>query len=462
MKERITDSIAWFIAKLIKPVYKNREAIMSKKIIIIFASIFTIIVLGVSFANSGKTQNFLSENDIELKTVEVQQTKNVEPIVKDTYKNSLKIKNDYKYMDIDEIDSAMISAYAIKINNEDKVYLKTEQDAQDVLYDLKKIYISDDENTEIVKIYFDENIEISKVYLNVIDLENIRTAEDALNLIIKGTDEERKHKIKSGENFWVLADDYNISVNDLVKANPEVVPERLQIGQEVSLIVPEPLINVCTVENVTYNEKIKYDIVYEDNANLYKDEYRVKLRGAYGTKEIEAELVKKDGRELGKVVLNEEIISEPTTKVVYKGTKNPPPSIGTGVFSKPLNRGTITSGYGMRFHPIYRTYKMHTGVDIAAPKGTLVLASDGGKVIFAGWKTGYGYCVVIDHGANLTSMYGHLSSINVKKGEKVYKGKTIGGVGSTGTSTGNHLHFEIRKLGNDINPNKYINLYNYY
>lgn len=462
MKERITDYIAWFIAKLIKPVYQNREAIMSKKIIIIFASIFTIIVLGVSFANSGKTQNSLAENDIELKTVEVQQIETVEPIAKDTYKNSLKTKSDYKYMDIDEIDSAMISAYAIKINNEDKVYLKTEQDAQNVLYDLKKIYISDDENTEIVKIYFDENIEIEKVYLNVIDLENIRTVEDALNLIVKGTDEERKHKIKRGENFWVLADDYKISVNDLIKANPEVVPERLQIGQEVSLIVPEPLINVCTVENVTYNEKIKYDVVYEDNANLYKDEYRVKLRGAYGTKEIEAELVKKDGRELGKVVLNEEIISEPITKVVYKGTKNPPPSIGTGVFSKPLSRGTITSGYGMRFHPVYRTYRMHTGVDIAAPKGTPVLASDGGKVIFAGWKTGYGNCVVIDHGANLTSMYGHLSSISVKVGQKVYKGKTIGGVGSTGTSTGNHLHFEIRKLGNDINPNKYINLYNYY
>jgi len=435
MKERITDYIAWFIAKLIKPVYQNREAIMSKKIIIIFASIFTIIVLGVSFANSGKTQNSLAENDIELKTVEVQQIETVEPIAKDTYKNSLKTKSDYKYMDIDEIDSAMISAYAIKINNEDKVYLKTEQDAQNVLYDLKKIYISDDENTEIVKIYFDENIEIEKVYLNVIDLENIRTVEDALNLIVKGTDEERKHKIKRGENFWVLADDYKISVNDLIKANPEVVPERLQIGQEVSLIVPE---------------------------NLYKDEYRVKLRGAYGTKEIEAELVKKDGRELGKVVLNEEIISEPITKVVYKGTKNPPPSIGTGVFSKPLSRGTITSGYGMRFHPVYRTYRMHTGVDIAAPKGTPVLASDGGKVIFAGWKTGYGNCVVIDHGANLTSMYGHLSSISVKVGQKVYKGKTIGGVGSTGTSTGNHLHFEIRKLGNDINPNKYINLYNYY
>jgi len=457
MKEKIMDYIAWFIAKLVKPVYKNKDVIVSKKIMIIFASIFTVIILSVSFANSLKIQKSLVVNNIDVKALEE---------VKDNtlakYDDSSKSSSDYAFMDVESIDATMISAYAIEINAKEKIIVKTEQEAEDILYNLKKIYTSDDENTEIVKIYFDEDIEIKEVYINAIELDDVKTMEEALNLIIKGTDEERKHKIQKGENFWVLADDYEISVNDLIKANPEVVPERLQIGQEVSLIVPEPLINVCTVENVTYNENIQYDIVYEDNANLYKNEYRVKLRGAYGEKEIEAELVKKDGHELGKVVLSEEIISEPITKVVYKGTKNPPPTIGTGVFSKPLNRGTITSGYGMRFHPSYKVYRKHTGVDIATSKGTPVLASDGGKVIFAGWKSSYGYCVVIDHGANLTSMYGHLSSINVKSGEAVYKGKTIGGVGSTGTSTGNHLHFEIRKFGNDVNPNNYINLYNYY
>ena len=155
-------------------------------------------------------------------------------------------------------------------------------------------------------------------------------------------------------------------------------------------------------------------------------------------------------------------MAEPVTKVVYKGTKVPPPRIGTGTFSKPLNRGTITSGYGSRYHPVYRTYKKHSGVDIAAPYGSSVLASDGGKVIFAGWKSSYGYSVIVDHGGNLASLYAHMSSINVSVGEKIYKGKTVGKVGSTGTSTGNHLHFEIQKLGNDINPSAYINLYNYY
>ncbi len=461
MKEKITDYIAWLIAKLIKPVYKNKEKIMSKKLLLIFVSIITIFVVGISFANSGKTQNNTIVDKVnlpeEVKAVDI--NKNIESsrgkVLNDSELNS-------NFLNVENIDSTIFSIYTIEINGKDRILLSSEEEAKDVLNQLKEIYISDDENVEIVNIYFEENVKIVKAYKNILEIDKLKTVEEALKYIVKGTDEEKKHKIEKNENFWVLAEDYKISVNDLIKANPDVVPERLQIGQEVSLIVPEAIINVCTVENVIYDEKIQYDVTYENTASLYKDEYRVKIRGAYGEKEIEAELVKRDGRELGKIILNEKVLSEPVTKVVYKGTKNLPPTIGTGVFYKPLNRGTITSGYGMRRHPVYKIYRMHTGIDIATSYGTPVLASDGGKVIFAGWKSGYGNCVVIDHGANLTSMYGHLSSINVSTGQKVYKGKTLGGVGSTGTSTGNHLHFEIRKLGNDVNPNNYINLYNYY
>lgn len=461
MRERVTDYIAWLIAKLVSPVYKNKEKFTVKKSIILFASFFTIIILSFSFGNDAKIQKDLSIDEIKVQEDEKVIAVNNE--IKENADITLDIdKLGLDFLSVDDIDAIMLPVYAIEINGENKIFLKTEIEAESVINKLKNYYITEDENIEVINIYFEENVKIIKEYKSVIEISKLKTTDDALEFIIKGTDEERKHKIKSGENFWVLASDYDISVNNLIKANPDVVPERLQIGQEVSLIVPEPIINVCTVENVTYEEKIQYDVVYEDNANLYKDEYRVKLRGVYGEKEIEAELVKRDGRELGKVILNEEIISEPVTKIIYKGTKNPPPKIGTGSFSKPLNRGTITSGYGMRYHPVYRVLRKHTGVDIATSRGTSVLASDGGKVIFAGWKTGYGNCVVIDHGANLTSMYGHLSSINVSAGQKVYKGKTLGGVGSTGTSTGNHLHFEIRKLGNDINPNNYINLYNYY
>lgn len=456
MKEKITDYLAWFIAKLVKPVYNNRKKFLTNKNVIILGSLAFVLVLFTTLLGMvNNEKRVITAEKIELNN-ENQEVNEVS-----TEQNVVDTK-DFSFINIEAIDATMLPVYSIKINGKNKMFLRSKKEAEDVLEELKNIYKSDDENTEIIDIYFEEKVELEKNYKSIVSFNEVKSTEEALKYIIKGTDEEKKHKIQKGENFWVLAEKYKISVSNLTKANPDVVPERLQIGQEISLIVPEPLINVCTVENVVYDEKIQYEVEYEETGSLYKDEFSVKSRGVYGKKQVNAELVKRDGKELGKVILNEKIVSNPVTKVVYKGTKPLPPKKGTGYFSKPLNRGTITSGYGQRYHPVYRIYRKHTGVDIGANYGSKVLASDGGRVIYAGWKTGYGKCVIIDHGANLTSLYAHMSSINVSKGEDVYKGKTVGKVGSTGTSTGNHLHFEIRKNGNDVNPNNYINLYNYY
>lgn len=464
MKEKLTNHFAWLLAKIIKPFYKNRHKLKSKEFLIISASLLVSMIMLASFSGFVKASDTIDQEEkIVIEKTETQSETTTEESVATPTTNEYKASMiETPYVDAKTIDATTLPVYALVINDQEKMYFRRKDEAEGVLKTLEEYYIPEDENVEIVDLYFEEEVEIKKVLKNASILKKIKTPEEGLDFILKGTDEERKHKIEKGENYWVLAEDYGISVDNLIKANPDIKPERLQIGQEVSLIVPEPLINVCTVENVIYDQKIEFEVVYEDSANLYKDEYRVKNNGVYGSKEITAELVKRDGKELGKVILDESIVAEPVTKVVYKGTKNPPPRIGTGTFSKPLNRGTITSGYGSRYHPVYRVYKKHSGVDIAAPYGSPVLASDGGKVIYAGWKSGYGYCVIVDHGGNLSSLYAHMSSINVSVGEKIYKGKTVGKVGSTGTSTGNHVHFEIRKLGNDVNPSSYINLYNYY
>jgi len=464
MKEKMTNHFAWLLAKLIKPFYKNRRKLKSKEFLLISVSLLLSIVLLTGFSGFVKASDTIDNEEklIVEKTETQPETKTGEKVAATATSKYKPLSIDTPYVDANDIDATTLPVYALVINNQEKMYFRRKKEAEEVLKSLEEYYIPEDENIEIVDLYFEEDVEIKEVFKNASVLKKIKTPEEGLDFILKGTDEVRKHKIEKGENYWVLADAYGISVDNLIKANPEIKPERLQIGQEVSLIVPEPLINVCTVENVVYDQKIEYEVVYEDNSSLYTDEYRIKNNGVYGEKEITAELVKRDGKELGKVILDESIVAEPVTKVVYKGTKVPPPRIGTGTFSKPLNRGTITSGYGSRYHPVYRTYKKHSGVDIAAPYGSSVLASDGGKVIFAGWKSSYGYSVIVDHGGNLASLYAHMSSINVSVGEKIYKGKTVGKVGSTGTSTGNHLHFEIQKLGNDINPSAYINLYNYY
>lgn len=132
-------------------------------------------------------------------------------------------------------------------------------------------------------------------------------------------------------------------------------------------------------------------------------------------------------------------------------------SIGTGTYTWPTpGYRNITSNYGMRYHPILKVNKLHTGIDIGAPSGAKIVAADGGTVIYSGWLGAYGNAIIIDHGAGISTLYGHQSARLVSVGAKVSKGQTIGKVGSTGWSTGAHLHFEVRKKGSPVNPRSYI------
>ncbi len=128
-----------------------------------------------------------------------------------------------------------------------------------------------------------------------------------------------------------------------------------------------------------------------------------------------------------------------------------------GAFCWPAPSYTrISSPYGYRIHPIFKTKKFHSGVDLAAPGGTNILAATDGTVKMAGWNGGYGNCVVIDHGGGISTLYGHASRLLVTKGQKVKRGEVIAKVGTTGNSTGNHLHFEVLINGKTTDPMAYI------
>lgn len=131
---------------------------------------------------------------------------------------------------------------------------------------------------------------------------------------------------------------------------------------------------------------------------------------------------------------------------------------GSGVFTWPLSiKGTLTSNFGYRIHPISGRRKMHTGIDIAAPAGTPILAAESGTVIAVKRSsTGYGLHVIVSHGSNIATLYGHMSSIAVSAGQAVSRGQKLGGVGTTGSSTGNHLHFEVRVGGSPVSPWGYV------
>jgi murein DD-endopeptidase MepM/ murein hydrolase activator NlpD len=124
---------------------------------------------------------------------------------------------------------------------------------------------------------------------------------------------------------------------------------------------------------------------------------------------------------------------------------------GSGELAWPTD-GRATSGFGYRRHPIFGTQRMHTGIDIPAPAGQPIVSAADGYVLSAGWRGGYGLAVVVDHGGSMATLYAHMSSISVSEGQVVVKGQHIGGVGTTGQSTGNHLHFEVRINGSPQDP----------
>ncbi|MBW4630781.1 MAG: peptidoglycan DD-metalloendopeptidase family protein [Iphinoe sp. HA4291-MV1] len=129
--------------------------------------------------------------------------------------------------------------------------------------------------------------------------------------------------------------------------------------------------------------------------------------------------------------------------------------LGTRTFAYPIKAST-SSPFGWRIHPIVGERRFHTGLDFAADYGSTIRAADTGTVIFAGWYGGYGKSVIINHGNGMTTLYGHTSELYISEGQKVKRGQPIAAVGSTGLSTGPHLHFEVRRNGTPVDPMNYL------
>jgi murein DD-endopeptidase MepM/ murein hydrolase activator NlpD len=147
--------------------------------------------------------------------------------------------------------------------------------------------------------------------------------------------------------------------------------------------------------------------------------------------------------------------SDRITTLLKKTKSATPTKAGEGVLSWPVP-GPVTSGFGYRIHPIFHLRRLHTGIDLDGETGDSIKASAAGTVIFVGWRGGYGKCIIIDHGGGLATLYAHQSAILASVGQVVKRGSVIGKVGSTGYSTGPHLHFEVRVNGTPVDPMGYL------
>ena len=213
-----------------------------------------------------------------------------------------------------------------------------------------------------------------------------------------------------------------------------------------------PFLTVDASLHRQYEEEIPYTSVTAPDDTIYVGETRLRTQGVPGTALVTVRQVYQNGEAYQTVEEDRETILAPVQEVIAEGTKERPAKAPTGTFVYPYY-GRLTSPFG------YRSLfggEMHTGIDLAGPAGSPIVAADGGVVIMAGWNGGYGNCVMISHGNGVTTLYGHCSKLLVTEGQAVAKGELIARVGSTGRSTGPHVHFEIRIDGTPVNPLKYL------
>ena len=273
--------------------------------------------------------------------------------------------------------------------------------------------------------------------------------------------------IFKANNFSDLLDRLDM-IQEINAADQRRLKEIAEAAQEVES---------AKTELASEKEELEVTRVELDDAELVLEEKRLEadeILTELIAKGEEYELMLDESEELQSQLMKEIAQKEKDLKAAeYKewlATYVPPTTLPSGTdttpsnqapsssgWIKPLKSYTITSAFGMRVHPVLGYERMHEGVDMSAPKGTPIYAAKSGKVTTASYQSGgAGNYVVINHGDGFTSIYMHMTNYIVSKGQYVNAGQVIGYVGSTGISTGNHLHFGIAYKGDYVNPMKYI------
>jgi len=229
------------------------------------------------------------------------------------------------------------------------------------------------------------------------------------------------YKVQAGDTLYDLSKNFNIPIPVLMDWNPSISPSNLKIGQTLKI----PLVSGI----------------------MYKPSKALTLSALAKYFFIDPEEITSVNLSIGSNIPANKEVFVPVGKVNTSFTQ-------LADFVWPAY-GSITSEFGWRLHPIYNKNMFHSGIDIGVPLSTPVFAARGGTVKYAGWQSGYGNVIIIDHGGYQT-YYAHLSKINVYIGLRVEKGDFIARSGNTGTSTGPHLHFEVRKNDEPNDPVAYL------
>lgn len=296
----------------------------------------------------------------------------------------------------------------------------------------------------LTSIGYGDKIEVVEAYLPDSEITSLETA---IGIVTKEQEKNTIYEVVEGDTLSEISLKTDIPLDKIIDLNENLEDENstIRIGDELIITIPEPELSVVRTEDIYYEEDYDAEVQYIYNDSWYTTESVVRQQPSAGHRKVIASVSYRNNSVQGRDIIKEEVSLEAVPKIVEVGTKTPP------TYIKPISGGRFTSGFKKRWG------RWHKGVDWATPVGTAVMASSGGTVVRAGWGSGYGYVVYINHADGRQTRYGHLSKILVKPGQTVKQGQKIALSGNTGRSTGPHVHFEILINGSQVNPLNYLN-----
>ena len=340
-------------------------------------------------------------------------------------------------------------AYAVYDGDKVVAIVKDQNDADSLLLQTKEDLSEPDVGMELVSSEFSNELSVKPV--NVL-LGSVQSNVAAQRQMTNGGDMNTYHIIEEGETVATLAAEFGVEDFEIYdEENKEPVTD-VEIGDRVCIRSHVEPVSVKMVEEGKLKEVIEYETIKKETDEYYKGDSYLEQEGEDGLQIFEGTITKVGGTVTERKETAETVIlKEKKDKIILVGTAERPKTAATGTFIVPLDHYVITSEWGGRWG------RLHEGMDLAAPTGTPIYASDGGKVIKANYWSGHGLCVEIDHGNGVITRYSHCSAVHVSIGDLVYQGQQIANVGNTGHSFGSHCHFEVRINGTSQNPRNYIN-----
>ena len=342
---------------------------------------------------------------------------------------------------------AYMEAYAISVDGVELGYAPDKDELYRMLDEVAQPYIP---QSDSISYEFVEDVQVYPVRLPANSQFDVQAIWDTISALEV---EESVYVVEKGDTFNAIAYSLDMWPNELSVLNPDVIVDKIWIGQELVIQEAVPFLSVQATTDETYEETVPSPVEYIETADLYVGDTKVKEQGEDGLDLVNAHVTYINGVEVEREVITSQTLKEPTTTYSYTGTTPRPVTASNGYYIWPV-RGKITSYFGGR--NLWGRDDFHLGLDIACATGTSIKAADGGTVITAGWSGSYGNLVAIRHDNGTVTYYAHNSSILVSVGQKVYQGQIIAKAGMTGNASGPHCHFEVRINGTSVNPLNYL------